>query len=102
MLSKTLRQSSVGSGLIRLALVFVLIFAAVHVALHEVDLGSDGVDGYVECQACRFDQTPTANLVPPSLFVPLLLLGFAITVAAAQPALSHSSAVYLARAPPLF
>ncbi|MCG2635019.1 MAG: hypothetical protein J4A00_08955 [Gammaproteobacteria bacterium] len=101
-MSKAAHLSSVASSLVRLLLAFALVFAAVHVALHEVDLGSDGAGGYVECQACRFDQTPAADLLPPALFVPLLLLGFVITVAARQQALSRPASVYLARGPPLF
>ena len=99
MLARTLRQSSFGNGLIRLALVFVLVFSAAHVALH--DAASDGLTDYIACEACRFDQAP-AGLFPPALFAPLLLPAVALTVLATQLAPSHFDLAYLARAPPLF
>ena len=58
--------------LIRLVLVFALVFAAAHVASHDLDVGdSRNVDD--ACQICRLNHVPVASLAASSLFVPLQL-----------------------------
>ena len=37
-------------------MVFALIFAAVHVALHDLNLYGDGLNGHHECQVCRLSE----------------------------------------------
>ncbi len=100
MLRKALRQNTAENRLIRLVLVFALIFAAAHVALHELDMGSGNSDHH--CQVCRLNQMPAASLAAPSLLVPLLLLAHLLPVEDKEYQLSRPFHSQWARAPPLF
>ena len=87
--------------LIRLALVFVLIFAAAHVALHDLDIG-EGLDGHGECQVCRLNHVPASPLAVLSLLVPLPLLAYVIADKQTERQFSQLFHTQWARAPPLF
>ncbi|MDX2424705.1 MAG: hypothetical protein QNK15_00460 [Cycloclasticus sp.] len=102
MLRKAFHQSTEENRLIRLVLVFVLIFAAAHVAMHDLDVGGGGLDGHGECQVCRLNHVPAASLLVPSLLTPLLFLVHFLPVEDAEYQLSHLFHTQWARAPPLF
>lgn len=102
MLSKVFRQSTEENRLIRLVLVFALAFAALHVALHDLDVSSGGLDGHDKCQVCRLNHVPIASLPLPSLLAPLQFLTYVLTVADTEYQLSHQFHTQWARAPPLF
>lgn len=102
MLRKVFRQSTKENRLIRLMLVFALAFAALHVALHDLDVGGGVLDGHGECQVCRLNHVPAASLDTPSLLVPLQILTYVLTVADTEYQLSHQFHTQWTRAPPLF
>ena len=99
MLSKAFNRYVGENRLIRLALVLALIFAAAHVALHDLDMNSGGLDSH-ECQVCRLNHMPAASLAVPSLFAPLQFLAYVLPVADTEYQLSHQSHTPWARAPP--
>ncbi len=101
MLSNVFNRHIGENRLIRLALVLALVFAAAHVALHDLDMNGDGLELH-ECQVCRLNHMPTASLAVPSLLVPLQLLAYVLPVADTEYQLSHQSHTQWARAPPLF
>jgi len=101
MLSKAFNRHSEENRLIRLVLIFVVLFAAAHVALHNLDLSGSGLDGHDECQVCRLNHVPVASLAPLTLFAPLQLLAYVLTVADSEYQLSHLSHTQWARAPPI-
>ncbi len=102
MLSKTFNRHSEKNRLIRLTLVFVLVFAAAHVALHDLNVIGSGLDVHDECQICRINHVPVASLVTPSLFTPLQLLVHILPVEDTEYHLSRQFHTLWARAPPLF
>ena len=102
MLSKTFHRHTEENRLIRLVLVFALLFAAAHVALHDLDVNAGGLDGHGECQVCRLNHTPAASLAPPLLFAPLQLLVYALPAEESDYQLSHPFRSQWVRAPPLF
>lgn len=102
MLSKALRQNTEQNRLIRLVLVFALMFAAVHVALHGLDISDVGMDGHGECQTCRLNHAPAAPSVAPFLFAPLNFLAHSLPVEDTGYQFSHLFHAQWARAPPLF
>lgn len=69
MLNQTFRQNTEQNSLIRLVLVFALVLAALHVALHDLDLGDGDPGEYSECQVCRLSHVPIVFLPQPSLLV---------------------------------
>ena len=101
MLRKSFHQSTEQNRLVRLVLVFALVFAAVHVALHDLDVGSFDLDGQSECQACRLNHTPAAATAAPVPFTPLQFLATVHRIADAEYQTSHSFHPQWARAPPL-
>lgn len=101
MLSKAFNRHIRENRLIRLALAFALVFSAAHVALHDLDMNSGGLDSH-KCQVCRLNHMPTAYLAVPPLLVPLQLLAYVLPVADTEYQLSHQSHTQWARAPPLF
>lgn len=101
MLSKTFNRRTEENRLIRLVLVFALIFAAAHVALHDLDVNDGGLDGHGECQVCRINHAPVASLAPPSHFSPLQLLVYVLSVADSDYQPPHPFYAQWARAPPL-
>lgn len=102
MLNKAFHQNTEGNRLIRLAMVFVLLFATAHVALHDLDVNASSLDVPGECQVCRLNHVPVASLVMPFLFTPLPLSGHLLPVVESEYHLSHQRPALWARAPPLF
>jgi len=100
MLRKAFHQNSEENRVIKLILVFALIFASAHVALH--DLGVSGeVDGHGECQTCRLNHVPVASLGTPALFVPLQFLTYLLPIEDNKYQLSSPFQAQWTRAPPL-
>lgn len=81
-----------------LLLVFSLLFAAQHLALH--DIGDDG-DGPVGHQECQLNHLPYAQCTPPLLAEPRLIPTLFLETAAQQYFLRIFAHAWLARAPPL-
>lgn len=101
MLSKAFNQRTEESRLIRLLLVFAMVFAAAHIALHDLDVNGGGLDGHGECQVCRLNHVPVATIAVASLLVPLQLLAYVLPVADTEYQRSHPFHTQRARAPPL-
>jgi len=102
MLTNAIKQNTQENRFIRLFLVFALMFAALHVALHDLDMSSNGLDEHEKCQVCRLNHTPTASLGFPSLYTPLQFLAHLVPVENIEYQLSHTPHAQRARAPPLF
>ena len=102
MLNKAFHHDSGNNRLIRLVLTFALVFAAAHVALHDLDVSGGGLIGSDECQVCRLNHIPVASSAPPSLFHPLQLLAQLLPVEVAEYHVSQLFNFLWARAPPLF
>lgn len=98
MLRKAFHQNTEENRLIRLVLVFVLAFAALHVALHDLELSGQG---HEQCQVCRLNHVPATPFTPPSLLVPLQILLYVLPVTDTEYQLSHHFHSQWARAPPL-
>jgi len=101
MLSKAFNGRVKKNRLIRLVLVFALVFATAHVALHDPDESGGGLDGYGDCRVCRLNHVPVVTLAEPSVFVPLQFLVSVLLVADFKYQLSHPFHTQWARAPPL-
>lgn len=78
-------------------LVVALMFAAWHVASHDVDIASD----HEECQACRLNHVPITDLPVLSLLVSLLLASLILVIPAFQRPTQAYRYTLGARAPPL-
>lgn len=87
-----------GSRLIAVLAALSLLFAAQHLAMHDLDDSGRGPIGHQECQ---LDHLPYAHLPAPCLGLPAAapaVLLAAVYVQRSLPVLFHS---WLARAPPL-
>lgn len=97
----TSSQHSDTSHLLRIMLVALLMFAAWHVASHDLDISNDA-NNHTECQACRLNHVPLADLPVLSWALSLFLISFLLAI----PAIQHTTQSYRytlgARAPPLF
>jgi len=102
MLRKAFQRNTEQSHFIRLVLVFALTFAALHVALHDLDVYGDGLDEQGECQICRLNHVPVASLVVPVLFSPLHFFVTVRSVVISKYQPPHHFHTQWARAPPLF
>lgn len=102
MLSRAFHRYTEEHRIIELVLVFALVFAVAHVALHDLDVSGDGLEGHGECQVCRFNHVPVASLAVPFLLAPVQLFVHVLLVADAEYQLSHPFHIQWARAPPLF
>lgn len=102
MLQKAFRRNTEENRLVRLLLVFALVFAAAHVALHDLGLNGDSLGAQDDCQVCRLTLVPVASLAPPSLFIPLQLTAYLLPVKDTEYQLPHLFHAQWARAPPLF
>lgn len=100
MLRKACHRHTKENRLLRLVLAFALVFAALHVSLHDMDVEAAGPDH--QCQVCRLNQMPAASVSPSLLLAPLLVLAFVAAVPSDQYHPSILSRVQWARAPPLF
>lgn len=102
MLSKAFNRHKVEEHFIGLIIALALVFAAAHVALHDLDVSGGGLYGNDECQVCRLNHVPVASSAPPSLFHPLQLLAQLLPVEVAEYHVSQLFNFLWARAPPLF
>jgi len=102
MLNKAFRQNTKENRLTRLVLVFALVFASVHVALHDLEVTGGGLNSHGECQACRLNHVPIADSATPLLFEPLQFLLYIIPVVATAYQLLPQFRTQRARAPPLY
>jgi hypothetical protein len=69
MLQKAFRQNTKENLLIRRVLVFALLFAALHVSLHDLDTIDGGLGEHDTCHVCRLNHVPVAFLPQPSLLI---------------------------------
>ncbi len=83
-----------------MVLAAALVFAAWHVALHDLGTSSD-VSSHVECHVCRLSHVPVAELPVLALIVPLVLLSLIHIFPAFQRATQFYRYTLGARAPPL-
>ncbi|MAZ05162.1 hypothetical protein [uncultured Marinobacter sp.] len=88
-----------GNRLFRLLLVLLLLLAAQHLAMHDIDGAGGGLVGH---QECLLNHLPYAQLSPP-------LPGLSLLIPALFPEILYSQHLHLifvhpwlARAPPLF
>ncbi len=84
------------------ALVFALGFAALHIALHDPDLGGGGLEAHDQCQVCRLNHMPAAALPLPCLLIAPQVLARVVQAPAARPRTTNLFYTAGARAPPLF
>lgn len=98
MLSKVYRQRTKANRLIRLVLVFALLFAALHVSLHAPDLRGERGE---QCEVCSLNHVPVVSFVPPSLLAPQQTLAYVFPVVDSGYQPSHRFHVQPARGPPL-
>ena len=94
------RQQTYRERIVRIVLAMALVFAAVHVALHELDSSAD-INSH-ECQTCRINHLPVADLPTLSLTVPMLLLSLILIITVFQHRSQSHHYINSARAPPLF
>lgn len=102
MLNEALRQDAKIRQQMGWLLVFVLIFAALHVALHDLDISPTGLEHHDECQVCRLNHVPLASLPVPDLHTPLRLLLYKQAFISTTYLFSYPPYSRQARAPPLF
>lgn len=102
MLSETCSQNTDMNRLLRWVLAFALVFAALHVASHDIDMGGQGQVDDDTCQICRINHVPLASLPLPSLLVPLQLSTYVKPDVVSQFLQTSPHRVHGARAPPLF
>lgn len=102
MLSKAFSRPLKKNRPLRLVLVFALVFATAHVALHDPDESGGGLDGYGDCRVCRLNHLPVASVAEPFVFVPLQLLVYVFPVADVEYQPSRPFHTQWTRAPPLF
>jgi len=97
----TSSQHSDTSHLLRIALVVLLLLAAWHVASHELDHLSN-ISDHTECQVCRLNHVPLADLPVLSWALSLFLIRFLLATPAIQRTTQSYRYTLGARAPPLF
>jgi len=85
----------------RLVLVVALLFASAHVALHELDVHSEELNGGSECQVCRLGHTPAATFAIPQIATPTQFLLYVVPAAKFNYLFSASPSIHRARAPPI-
>ncbi len=94
-----LHRQDFSHRLLRGALLFALVFGALHVALH--GLNDSGLSAQDDCQICRLAHSPAMDL---PLLLPLLAvfwLGFELPLLRIFPAALVAHRLGWARAPPL-
>lgn len=87
--------------LLRIVLVAVLVFAAWHVSSHDLDTLSD-ISSHTECQVCRLNHVPIADLPILIWIMPLFIISLALVIPALQRPTQSFRYTLGARAPPLF
>ncbi len=101
MLQRVRHQNTAVNRLISLGLVFVLLFAAAHVPLHDMDIGGGEPDGHGECQVCRVNHVPAAFLPVPSVPSPPQVHAYQLPAGDTDYTSFRPSHTRWARAPPL-
>jgi len=87
--------------LLRIMLTVLLVFAAWHVATHDIDISGDlNIDEH--CQVCRLTHVPTTDLATLTLILPVFVLSIVPLVSVIQPSTPLYRNPFHARAPPLF
>ncbi len=81
-------------------LILAMLFAAWHVATHEIDFSGD-TTSHEECQVCRIGNVPIVDLAKLILFTPLLLLSSIVIIPAVIRTNQSPRYILGARAPPL-
>ena len=100
MLTSVFNSNSNGNHITRLMLVFALLFASAHVALHELDVHNAELNGSSECQVCRLNHVPAATFDTPQLLTPLPFLLYVLPATKFEYHFSSLLNIYRARAPP--
>ena len=97
----TPRQQTRLDYLLRIMLTVVLVFAAWHVASHDIDISNDlNVDE--QCQVCILNHVPISDLPTLAWIIPILLLSLVHLVPKLEGFISSYRNTHGARAPPLF
>lgn len=99
MIDNPIKYSDTRHQLTLLMVVFSLVFAVLHVALHDININD--LKDHETCQVCRLDHTPTASITQPGFYVLLQNLIHIIPLEDHIFLLSNNSPVQWARAPPL-
>ena len=94
------KQQTYRERIVRIVLAMALVFAAFHVSLHDLDFSGD-VNNH-ECQVCRINHVPIADLPTHSLTIPILLLCLILVITVFQQRSQSYHYINGARAPPLF
>ena len=81
-------------------LLVTLLFAAWHVASHEIG-DANNVSGHKECQVCRISHAPIVDLPIVALIVPLFIISLVLAVQKTNRPAQSFLYVLGARAPPL-
>jgi len=89
------------SRLLRITLVVFLVFAAWHVATHDLGILSDTGE-HTQCQACRLNHVPITDLPIFTWAISLFLICLLFTLSAVQHKTQLDRYTLGARAPPLF
>jgi len=100
MLRNTFNSNSSGNHITKLMLVFALLFASAHVALHELDAHGAELDGSGECQVCRLNHVSAATFDTPSLVAPGQILLYLLPIERFDYQFSSFLNTHHARAPP--
>lgn len=98
MLNLTCISKAHGSRWFGLLLVFSLLFAAQHLAMHDIEGAGGGAVGH---QQCQLNHLPYAQLSQPLLGLPLLVPALLLDTTYRQHFLQIFIHSWLARAPPL-
>ncbi len=96
----TSRQRSGFNHLLRIMLVVLLMFAAWHVASHDLDLLGN-ISDHSECQVCRLNNVPFADFPVLAWALSLFLISFQLAIPAIQRSTQSCHYTLGARAPPL-
>ncbi len=94
------RQRSDFNHLLRIMLMVLLMFAAWHVASHDLDLLGN-ISDHTECQVCRLNNVPLAGLSVLAWALPLFLISFQLAIPAIQRNTQSCRYTLGTRAPPL-
>jgi len=84
-----------------MVLLVALVFAAWHVASHDIDTSGD-IGSHEECQLCRLNHVSITDLPILTWIVPLLIVSLVLIVPVLQRATQSYRYTLGARAPPLF
>jgi len=100
MLSEVFNQCAKQNRFIKLVLVFALLLASMHVALHDLGTGN-GLNEHEECQVCRINHVPIAALAVFAIPEPVRLLLYLLPISESEYQLLALFRTQRARAPPV-